>query len=106
MNQRLKLQNGYQNNENQAVFQGINTNSNYWSYGKLKPLQPEIQSIQVQNEILKSLPKNVLQELLLQMELIHFKSGEYLYQPDDIINNLYFPETAIISDFPAVPKPL
>lgn len=99
MNQRLKLQNGYQNNENQAVFQGINTNSNYWTYGKLKPLQPEIRNIQVQNEILKSLPPNILQELLPQMEAIYVKSGEYLYQPDDIINNLYFPETAIISDF-------
>lgn len=99
MNQRIKSQNGHQNYENQVIFQHINTNSNYWAYGKLKSFQPEFGKIPIQNEILRSLPDNVLQELLSHMELIHFGSGENLYQPDDIINNLYFPETVIISDF-------
>jgi CRP-like cAMP-binding protein len=51
------------------------------------------------NGLLESLPKNDLAYLLPYLERVTFEVEEYLYQPDDEIEYIYFPETAVISEF-------
>lgn len=97
MNQVYKLQNGHSNFESHPVITNLNTNQ--WGYGKLKPFPQDLPKKQVENEILKSLPANVLRDISPMLEQVYLTTGDYLYQPEDVINYLYFPETAIISDF-------
>lgn len=95
MNQVYKQSNRHSNFESHPIITNLNTNQ--WTYGKLKPFPQDLPGIE--NEILKSLPSNVLSELSPILEQVYLNTGEYLYQPEDVINYLYFPETAIVSDF-------
>ncbi|NJM53982.1 MAG: hypothetical protein HC846_11705, partial [Blastocatellia bacterium] len=95
MNQVYKLQNGHSNFESHPIIS--NLPANQWAYGKIKPFQQDLPKIE--NEILRSLPSNVLKNISPMLEQVYLNTGEYLYQPEDVINYLYFPETAIISDF-------
>lgn len=99
MNEIVNLQNHYSHYENQAMFHEISSNLSNRIKTNAKPFRAFANEIQIQNRILKSLPANLLKELLFQMDLIDIDRSEYLYQPEDIIDYLYFPETAIISDF-------
>ena len=51
------------------------------------------------NQILSSLPVSELTNLLAFAESVDFKGGENIYQPDDAIRYVYFPETAVFSQF-------
>jgi CRP-like cAMP-binding protein len=99
MNQAYKVQNGHSNYENHKVISNLTNNPGQWGYGKVKSLRTDVPKKQADNEILKSLPGNILNELFPSMEQVYLNTGEYLYKPEDVINYLYFPETAIISDF-------
>ena len=99
MNQRVKIQSNYNNYVKYPVFQNVTIGSTTLSYGKTRSYQPGLSKQQVRNDILRVLPENVFADLLSQMDLVYFASGEYLYQPEDAIDYFYFPETAIISDF-------
>jgi CRP-like cAMP-binding protein len=37
--------------------------------------------------------------LFHSMETVYLASGEYIFQPDDFVQHIYFPETAVVSEF-------
>jgi CRP-like cAMP-binding protein len=51
------------------------------------------------NQLLESLSNNELAKLLPYLERVEFAGDEYIYQPDDEIEFIYFPETAVLSEF-------
>jgi CRP-like cAMP-binding protein len=51
------------------------------------------------NRLLESLPNNDLVRLLPYLERVEFEGEEYVYQPEDEIEYIYFPETAVMSEF-------
>jgi CRP-like cAMP-binding protein len=53
----------------------------------------------IDNELLRYLTPADLQDLLSIMEPVYLDKQEYVYQPDDLVHNLYFPESAVISEF-------
>ncbi len=54
---------------------------------------------QVKNELLNGLKLSDLESLYSLMELVNMVKNEYIYQPDNFIHSLYFPETAVISEY-------
>lgn len=54
------------------------------------------------NRLLAALPKEAYQKLLPKLELISLIYAENIYQPDDVIRHVYFPESGIISLLSAV----
>jgi CRP-like cAMP-binding protein len=99
MNQAYKLQSGNIGFEQHQIIPNISTTAtNQWAYGKVKPF-PVLPAKQTENEILKDLPSSVYKDIAPFIEEVYLQTGEYLYQPEDVINYLYFPETAIVSDF-------
>lgn len=53
----------------------------------------------VRNKILNKLPKRSLETLLNSGKMIYLDRSENIYCPDDAIRYIYFPETAVFSDF-------
>jgi CRP-like cAMP-binding protein len=53
----------------------------------------------IKNRLLAAQPDEILHKLLPFLESVSLKNGEYLYQEGNCVNYLYFPETAIISEF-------
>jgi CRP-like cAMP-binding protein len=51
------------------------------------------------NQVLSSLPKNILGSLQPVMKRISLEQETYLFQPDDEPDFIYFPETAAVSEF-------
>lgn len=51
------------------------------------------------NQVLSSLPKNILRSLQPAMKQIELEQETYLFQPDDEPDYIYFPETAAVSEF-------
>jgi CRP-like cAMP-binding protein len=51
------------------------------------------------NQLLAAQTKEVYEELLPDLESVSLAGGEYLYQPGDRVDFIYFPETSIISEF-------
>jgi CRP-like cAMP-binding protein len=98
MNQGYKLHSGNANFEQHQIIPTITT-TNQWAYPKLKPFPQVLPVKQTENEILKGLTPAILKELSPLLEEVTLKTGDYLYQPEEVINYLYFPETAIVSDF-------
>lgn len=53
----------------------------------------------VSNQILAALPDLELTELLSLAKRVNFSAGESVFQPGDKIRYVYFPETAVFSEF-------
>lgn len=53
----------------------------------------------LKNQLLGALGEEFYKELLPCLERISLPAGEYIYQPGDEIEFLYFPETVVISEF-------
>lgn len=51
------------------------------------------------NEIISSIPENVFNQLNSYFEKAILPAGLNLYQPGDLIHKLYFPETAVVTQF-------
>ncbi|MBX7174575.1 MAG: Crp/Fnr family transcriptional regulator [Pyrinomonadaceae bacterium] len=99
MNQGYKLQNTNLEFNSSVILPNIPINSNNWGYSKSRPYSQISYNKRIENEILNNLPENVFREIFPFLEEVYLKTGECIYQPEDVINYLYFPETAIISDF-------
>ncbi len=54
---------------------------------------------QIKNKILKSIPQKIFEDFLASMTLVYIENNEYIYQPGEDIRFLYFPETAVFSEF-------
>src|SRR5262245_12397125 len=63
--------------------------------GGLMPSTPN--RAQVQNKLLTALPKDELERLLPNLELIHLKKSEILNVAGDAVEYAYFPNNGIIS---------
>src|ERR1043165_1190941 len=50
------------------------------------------------NDLIKKLPGSVLRKIEPHIKKVSFSSGEYIYRPDEKIDWLYFPESAVISE--------
>lgn len=99
MNHKYNVQNQSFNSGNQALFQNLKGISRGWSVNKSKPPQSYLYKYQIGNDIINNLPANLLANISSFAELVYLKNNESLYQPDDSIHFLYFPETAVISEF-------
>lgn len=55
------------------------------------------------NNILNDMSENVRQILLSSVKPVYFSCGESVYRPDEAINFMYFPETAVFSEFKMLP---
>ncbi len=99
MNQKYNLENGNSNYNNQTIFQNINKISNQWAVGKLKPSQTYLFEGKIKNKILNELSRGVLENISASMELVYLDQNEFIYQADDFIRHLYFPESAVISEY-------
>lgn len=51
----------------------------------------------ITNEILRSLPAEVLESLRPDLRLVKLAAGQILYEPGDVVDCLYFPESGLIS---------
>lgn len=54
-------------------------------------------SLTTKNSILNALPTEDLERLLPEPESFEMPHGKILYYPDEAINYVYFPDTAMIS---------
>lgn len=54
---------------------------------------------QLNNKILNLLPVSDMQKLLPLMEKVQLEKDQYVYQPDDLINYIYFPIDAVITEY-------
>nr|HQU85635.1 hypothetical protein [Pyrinomonadaceae bacterium] len=52
-----------------------------------------------ENNLLKAGINELLANYQAFVEIVNFKGNEYLYNPGDRIEYVYFPETAVISEF-------
>lgn len=53
--------------------------------------------LSTKNHILNALPKEDFERLLPELELVALPHGKILYRPDELIEYVYFPNTAMIS---------
>ena len=67
----------------------------------LKPLSAQIKIFaqSPENHLLAALPNQIYLKLLPFLKRVLLAEGEYLYQSGSVVNYLYLPETAVISDF-------
>ena len=54
------------------------------------------------NRLLAALPKKEYQRLLPKLELVNLSFGDILFEPDDVITHVHFPNDSIISLLSAV----
>lgn len=99
------------------IEQGKYKLNNYWSGNNSKNPQPILTKNQskgiysprlfdskaafvgYENQLLSAAFNRIIINLSPFMEQVIFKGNEYLYNPDDKIEYVYFPETAVISEF-------
>lgn len=53
----------------------------------------------INNKILDTLPKSELDTFLTSAKTVYFEQGENIYRPGKEIRFIYFPETAVFSDY-------
>ncbi|MEZ5426878.1 MAG: Crp/Fnr family transcriptional regulator [Pyrinomonadaceae bacterium] len=99
MDQGYKLKNRNTELNARVIFKNLNGSFNGRVMGKVSPFQGYLYKEQVSNELLNNLPSGDAQNLFSAMDLVYLGSREYIYQPDDFIRYLYFPETAVISEY-------
>lgn len=56
-----------------------------------------VQNMPITNKLLAALPAKEYARLLPRLEPFSLNFGEVLYQPDDIISDVYFPDSGIVS---------
>ena len=54
-------------------------------------------SFQAVNKLLSALPESDYQRFLPHLEIVFLNTGQILYEPNEFIEDIYFPEQAIIS---------
>jgi CRP-like cAMP-binding protein len=81
-----------------------NSNANYYSHRRKHAAGKGTRSAEMSaaldprsNQLLASLPPNILERWLPKLELIGLPLGKVLYEPGDGLGHVYFPTTAIVS---------
>ena len=69
------------------------------SFGERVPLRSvDAAPLGIFNDLLKRIPGSVLRKLEPHIKKVSFASSENLYRPEEDIESIYFPETAVISE--------
>lgn len=53
----------------------------------------------ITNRILTALPRTVLDKISAHLRSVYLRRDDHLFQPEDNIAYIYFPETAVLSDY-------
>lgn len=99
MNQNYKFRHNGSKSVDKEISNKLKEVVSQKTFEKNDLFQTNIFNQQIKNELLSSLPVSDLQNLYSLMELVQLDKDEYIYQPDNFIHYLYFPETAVISEY-------
>lgn len=99
MNQGYRFQNGRAELPGQKILKSLRTRLPQTAEGKIYPAQACLSKNQLANELLGELSVSDAENLLASMHSIYLDKRDFIYQPDDEIEYLYFPESAVISEF-------
>ena len=83
-------------NSSKRIIENIN-----WANGNYPARLVEKSAVKqhLSNQLLAAQTEEVYDELLPYLETVCLAGSEYLYQPGDHVDFVYFPETAVISEF-------
>ena len=81
------------------VQQNTNQVSRQWAFEKLKLSQSLFVRGQIKNQILKQFPAAALEMLLTAGEQINLESQKTLCRAEEPLRFVYFPETAVVSEY-------
>lgn len=99
MDHGYKPQNGHSEFLNQSVFENTRRSLPHRATGKIKLSQAYLVNEQISNELLKSVSIYEEREFFDAMEIVQLEKRETISKPDDVIRYLYFPESAVVSEF-------
>jgi len=51
------------------------------------------------NRLLAALPRTLIGKISTYFRPVYLRRGDYLFEPDDMVEYLYFPDTAVLSDY-------
>lgn len=97
MNYLYKPENGRSEFLNQTIFTNPQQLSSQRTNGKLKLSQSYLLAEGISNEMLKNIPIDV--NFLSALEIVQLERCENIFKPEDTIRYLYFPESAVVSEF-------
>jgi CRP-like cAMP-binding protein len=108
MNNILSIKNGYVSKD--ANLKSVNGKSIQSTAEKIRKWMSDSRKLKTAeaasslkrftaNQLLESLSNNDLAGLLPFLERVTFEGEEYIYQPEEDIDFIYFPETAVMSEF-------
>ena len=100
MDNILSIKNGFLPKDAEKSFQSTAEKIRHWmsERGKITETTSPLKRFTV-NELLESLPNNDLAGLLPYLERVELAAEKYVYQSEDDIEYVYFPETAVMSEF-------
>lgn len=97
MNHEYKPGNGRWEFLNQTIFTNPPQSLNQRANGKIKLSQSYLLAEGISNELLKNIPIDV--DFLNALEIVHLERCRNISKPEDTIRYLYFPESAVVSEF-------
>ena len=83
-------------NSSKRIIENIN-----WVNGSYLPgLFEKASSVRfLKNQLFAALPAEIFEDLAPHLESVSLAGSDYIYQPGDHVDHLYFPETAVVSEF-------
>lgn len=99
MNQERKLQNGNSRFANHAIRGNLNGNLTRRAFEKIKLSRACLFKETVNNDLLKGLSAADLENFSYLMDTVYLDLHENIYKPDDHVRYIYFPESAVVSEF-------
>lgn len=97
MNYLHKPENGRSELITQTIFTNPKQLSSQRTNGKLKLSQSYLLNEGISNELLQNIPIEV--DFLSALEIVQLERSENIFKPEDAIRYLYFPESAVVSEF-------
>lgn len=99
MNHGYKPENGHSKLLAQTIFNNPQQALHQRATGKIKLSQAYLFSETISNELFKHISLFEDREFFDAMEIVHLERCENLSKPEDTIRYLYFPESAVVSEF-------
>ena len=99
MNQKYTAQIGNPEFVNQTIFREIRNNFHTQTFEKPHSLSSDFCGGALANRILKGLPADVWRALEPSAETVSLSRGQNIHRSGDSVQFLYFPESAIISEY-------
>jgi CRP-like cAMP-binding protein len=77
----------------------VSTNTSYTSRRNQQTLQRQTTALQTENLVLRSLSPQTASLLAPHLRQVSLRKDKYLCQPEECYDAVYFPETAVVSEF-------